>query len=420
LAGGEGPILITPFFQTTDGTIRTYVGDALAVLREMPADSVHCCVTSPPYFGLRDYGVDGQIGLEETPAEFVARLVEVFREVRRVLHPSGVCWVNMGDSYARQGGRDSQQPRRWDGRKNDPGAMHSTRHASDFGLKPKDIIGVPWMLAFALRDDGWYLRQEIIWHKPAPMPESVTDRCTKAHEQVFLLAKNERYFYDAEAVKIRQSESTGSRMLRGVSSDHKNVNGAGGQSKHSINQPREYGEGYDLPSMANRRSVWTVASEPFPGSHFATFPSELIRPMIRAGTSEWGVCPKCLAPWKRVTERRKTFQSGSGKSGNAINGKQNLAASDANSTPDIRKGPCVTTTTRGWQPTCECWAGEPIPATILDPFGGSGTTGMVARQECRACVMIELNPEYAAMHRARVMQVKTMADEDAPLLAMAD
>ena len=404
-----------PFFQTTDGTIRTYVGDALAVLREMPADSVHCCVTSPPYFGLRDYGVDGQIGLEETPAEFVARLVEVFREVRRVLHPSGVCWVNMGDSYARQGGRDSQQPRRWDGRKNDPGAMHSTRHASDFGLKPKDIIGVPWMLAFALRDDGWYLRQEIIWHKPAPMPESVTDRCTKAHEQVFLLAKSERYFYDAEAVKEAFADE---RMGNPRGGGHYATEcfGVGKQSGLAKGEWNTGGE----RTGRNRRSVWTVASEPFPGSHFATFPSELIRPMIRAGTSEWGVCPKCLAPWKRVTERRKTFQSGSGKSGNAINGKQNLAASDANSTPDIRKGPCVTTTTRGWQPTCECWAGEPIPATILDPFGGSGTTGMVARQECRACVMIELNPEYAAMHRARVMQVKTMADEDAPLLAMAD
>ena len=406
------------FWQTTDGTIRTYVGDALAVLREMPADSVHCCVTSPPYFGLRDYGVDGQIGLEETPAEFVARLVEVFREVRRVLHPSGVCWVNMGDSYARQGGRDSQQPRRWDGRKNDPGAMHSTRHASDFGLKPKDIIGVPWMLAFALRDDGWYLRQEIIWHKPAPMPESVTDRCTKAHEQVFLLAKNERYFYDAEAVKIRQSESTGSRMLRGVSSDHKNVNGAGGQSKHSINQPREYGEGYDLPSMANRRSVWTVASEPFPGSHFATFPSELIRPMIRAGSSERGCCPACLAPWRRVTEKGQYSKQSPSKRKDAANNPHNHTT--ANSITQLVGGGFVPVFTRGWEPTCKCNAGDPAPCTILDTFGGSGTTGMVARQEGRACVMIELNPEYAAMHRARVMQVKTMADEDAPLLAMAD
>ena len=401
--------MITPFFQTTDGTIRTYVGDALAVLREMPADTVHCSVTSPPYFGLRDYGVDGQIGLEETPAVFVARLVEVFREVRRVLHPSGVAWVNMGDSYAAAGGchagRADNQQGVGQRRTHAAGAGDKGKRSAPSGLKPKDLIGIPWMLAFALRDDGWYLRQEIIWHKPAPMPESVTDRCTKAHEQVFLLAKSERYFYDAEAVKER-SISAGECRGGGkkYSSGEMMING---QISHNLNS---YGE---TPALANRRSVWTVASEPFPGSHFATFPSELIRPMIRAGSSERGCCPACLAPWKRVVEREKMkrHRPNDITKRDGTNGTGNHCGNTVDG---------VSVTTRGWQPTCECDASDPVPCTILDPFGGSGTTGMVARQEGRACVMIELNPGYAAMHRARVMQVKAMADEDAPLLAMAD
>lgn len=396
------------FWQTTDGTIRTYVGDALAVLREMPADSVHCCVTSPPYLWLRDYKVDGQIGLEETPAAFVARLVEVFREVRRVLHPSGVCWVNMGDSYFGGDGRNRNgmaesgvgAGKNKIGIGGDLGIrLKGSRPTKLDGIKPKDLIGVPWTLAFALRDDGWYLRQEIIWHKPAPMPESVTDRCTKAHEQVFLLAKNERYFYDAEAVKessVRAGEIPGGRKYS-TSND-----GFVGATSRTLNE--KY-----VAATANRRSVWTIASEPFPGSHFATFPSELIRPMIRAGSSERGCCPACLAPWKRMTEKAKYCPE---------NGKRNVDESRGDKTRKLSGADYnrqAKTTTRGWQPTCECNAGDPAPCTILDPFGGSGTTGMVARQEGRACVMVELNPEYAAMHRARVMQVKAMADEDAPL-----
>jgi DNA modification methylase len=181
--------------------VRVLIGDCVKSMRSLPDQCVHTCVTSPPYFGLRDYGVDGQIGLEATPEAYVAKLVDVFREVRRVLRDDGTVWLNLGDSYARQGGRDSDQPRHWDGREKTAGSMHGTRLSSDIGLKPKDLIGIPWRVAFALQADGWYLRQDIIWSKPNPMPESVRDRCTKAHEYIFLLSKSQKYYFDAEAIK---------------------------------------------------------------------------------------------------------------------------------------------------------------------------------------------------------------------------
>lgn len=236
------------------------IGDCVNSMKSMPEQSVNCCVTSPPYFGLRDYGVDGQIGLEETPEQYVAKMVEVFREVRRVLRDDGTLWLNIGDSYARQAGDDS---------KKDPksintgysavvagGAAKKGNNRPPAGCKPKDLIGIPWMLAFALRADGWYLRQEIIWHKPNPMPESVKDRCTKAHEQIFLLSKSPRYYFDSEAMK---------------------EDAVGGKTGNAASSKR------------NRRSVWSVATRPYKGAHFATFPPSLIEPCILAGCPEGGV-----------------------------------------------------------------------------------------------------------------------------------
>jgi DNA modification methylase len=235
-------------------------GDCRETMRNWAAEGVkvQTCVTSPPYFGLRNYGHEGQIGLEQTPEEYIKAMVEVFRCVWDVLADDGTLWLNIGDSYARQGGRVSDQPRHWDGREQTPGSMHSTRIASDIGLKPKDLIGIPWMLAFALRADGWYLRQDIIWHKPNPMPERVADRCTKAHEYIFLLSKSEKYFFDSKAIKEAS---------------------VGGKSK---------GNGKRLAEQAidnrNRRSVWTVNTKPYKGAHFATFPTALIEPCILAGS----------------------------------------------------------------------------------------------------------------------------------------
>lgn len=300
--------------------IRIITGDCRTALADMPADSVQCCVTSPPYFGLRDYGHDGQIGLEQTPEAFVAELVAVFREVRRVLRPDGTLWLNLGDSYT-SGGRKT--------RDDDP--MHEGARNVGFraetpaGLKPKDLIGVPWMVAFALRADGWYLRQDIIWHKPNPMPESVQDRCTKAHEYVFLLSKGPRYFFDVDA--IREPSVTADR--KGPRRSYK----PGSASSHRMDGGHEAMTGAFAglplnPKGTNRRSVWTVSTQPYSGAHFATMPPGLAELCIKAGS---------------------------------------------------RPGDLV-----------------------IDPFGGAGTTGLVADRLQRDATLIEINPRYAEDARNRI------------------
>lgn len=283
------------------------IGDCLQRMREIPSGSVQTCITSPPYFGLRDYGVDGQIGLEPTPDAFVAKLVEVFREVRRTLRDDGTLWLNLGDSYA-SGGRttrdvDDKLPSRGMGVRPKDGA------------KPKDLIGVPWRVAFALQADGWYLRQDIIWHKPNPMPESVRDRCTKAHEYIFLLSKGPRYYFDHEAIKEPAVKgAAGSSFNKGKTAAHQ-------MGRSSEKERTEDGK-------RNRRSVWTVTTKPFKGAHFATFPPDLIEPCILAGSR--------------------------------------------------------------------------LGDTVLDPFGGSGTTAGVALAHGRKAIICELNPEYAKLIPDRV------------------
>ena len=245
------------------------------------------CVTSPPYYGLRDYGHDGQIGLEETPEEYIKAMVEVFRCVWDVLEDDGTLWLNIGDSYYnyRPGQGQRQGKQSISSQKFSEVEICHKRGLKLDGLKEKDLIGIPWMLAFALRADGWYLRQDIIWHKPNPMPESVQDRCTKAHEYIFLMSKSQKYHYDADAIKEQMSEDSKARLTRGVSEVHKNVNGAPGQTPHSMNQPRKNGENMESPDNRNKRSVWTVTTKPYAGAHFAVFPSDLIEPCILAGAA---------------------------------------------------------------------------------------------------------------------------------------
>jgi len=236
--------------------------------------SVHCCVTSPPYFGLRDYGTDAQIGLEPTPAAYVEEMVKVFREVRRVLRDDGTLWLNLGDSYATGTTTDRKQSKNPGVGNNRPEAQNSVgRIGTPQGLKTKDLIGIPWMVAFALRADGWYLRQDIIWAKPNPMPESVTDRCTKAHEYIFLLSKSAKYYYDAKAVQEDATSKGGGACFGKQSSKPTGVRVA--------YQNRRW----DRPiyTKRNRRSVWTVATKSYKGAHFATFPPKLIEPCILAG-----------------------------------------------------------------------------------------------------------------------------------------
>jgi len=259
-------------------------GDSLEVLRAMPDKSIDCCVTSPPYWGLRDYGVSGQIGLEPTPEEFVTRLVEVFREVRRVLKTDGTCWVNLGDSYASGGGTGHQ------GKHGDRcNRTHTQRSllgnsAEHSGLKPKDLCGIPWRVAFALQADGWWLRQDIIWQKPNPMPESVRDRCTKAHEYVFLLTKAERYFWDAEAMKEPATHAGKVVTLGDKSFSKGQANGAGVSASGNGAKSE-----YTVVESRNRRSVWTMATQPTPEAHFATFPLELPEMCLLAGCPVGGV-----------------------------------------------------------------------------------------------------------------------------------
>jgi DNA modification methylase len=261
------------------------IGDCLESLRAMPDQSVHCCVTSPPYFGLRDYGMDGQIGLEDTPQAFVARLVKVFRQVRRVLRDDGTLWLNLGDSYSAQGGAQVQGTKQAKGSQS--GAWGGESRKAIAGLKPKDLIGIPWRVAFALQDDGWYLRQEIIWHKPNPMPESVRDRCTKAHEQIFLLSKSPRYYFDSEAIKEPVSDNAVTRA-RNNRADKGIV---GPADLHGTGFGQSGNGGWERKALKtrNRRSVWTVTTKPFKGAHFATFPPDLIEPCILAGCPIGGV-----------------------------------------------------------------------------------------------------------------------------------
>jgi len=289
--------------------IKILQGNCLDKLKELPDQSINTCITSPPYWGLRDYGEGEQLGMEDTPEEFVSNLVEVFREVKRVLRDDGTVWLNLGDSYS-SGGRTTTTNQSLRGDK-DYGV---TRPKPSKGIKPKDLIGIPWRVAFALQQDGWYLRQDIIWHKPNPMPESVRDRCTKAHEYIFLLSKNPKYYFDNEAIKEDAKFPDGSNTPKSI----KAVDGVYSKNLQKIGaNPKR-----------NKRSVWTVTTKPFKGAHFATFPMDLIEPCVLAG------CPE--------------------------NG------------------------------------------TVLDPFGGSGTTGIVASNHNRKAVLIELNTEYIEIARQRI------------------
>jgi len=339
-------------------TVRIINADAMEGLRLLPDESVHCVVTSPPYFGLRDYGIDGQIGLEATPQEFIDRMVAVFTEVRRVLRADGTCWLNLGDSYCNAdkwggGAANTGKHVRKDGSL--PSGAVRRKWSALEGIKPKDLMGMPWRVAFALQDAGWWLRSDIIWSKPNPMPESVTDRPTKAHEYVFLLTKSERYHYDAEAILEPASPNTHARLSQDVQNQIGSTRANGGAKTNgnmkavarnigvgSNARPRKAapnGSGtknnpsFDaamaiMPIMRNKRSVWQVPTYSFSEAHFATFPPEL---------------------------------------------------------PEI----CIK-------------AGCPVGGTVLDPFGGAGTTGLVADRLQRNAILIELNPEYAAMAERRI------------------
>jgi DNA modification methylase len=388
--------------------------DVIDGLKQIPDQAVQCVVTSPPYipgsyeltgevWGLRDYGVDGQIGLEKTPEEFIQKMVEVFREVKRVLRDDGTVWLNLGDAYTADGRGQSSTM----GPKS--GTFHGqikqfhplTPFKLNHGLKQKDLIGMPWRVAFALQADGWYLRSDIIWSKPNPMPESVTDRPTKSHEYIFLLTKKARYYYDAEAVREKGTIPAGTHAA--FTSEMASGNGI------KYDRP----DGWVYTGNRNRRTVWEIATQPFPMAHFATFPEALVEPCIKAGTSERGCCSVCGAPWVRVVERISGNTTGRwDKNTEQMRDEGKFAAGVVNhpfNEEDISKS--VTT---GWQPSCKCWEwvsdtgernqfpADTVPCIVLDPFGGSGTVGKVARDLNRKAILIELNAEYIKIARERL------------------
>ena len=388
-----------------------YQGDALEILKQMEDESIHCCVTSPPYWGLRDYGVDGQLGLESTPEEYVANMVEVFREVKRVLRKDGTLWLNLGDTY------NGTKIGNTETKKNPRVVSDSFIKKSAPNVKVKDLIGIPWMVAFALRADGWWLRSDIIWKKGNPMPESVTDRPTKAHEYIFLLTKSERYYYDNEAIKEdavngdpaqpRGSTATLSSRAPQINSGRRKQDEIGKRTYEGFNGR------YQPLNKRNKRSVWSINTKPFSESHFAVFPPEIPEICIKAGTSERGCCSKCGSPWERVVERKRLKRN-------------EFAPSDPRYRPNVYQGAYgdingkgdagyVETSTIGWQPTCTCGINETVPCTVLDPFAGAGTTLWVAEQLGVNSIGIELNPEYCEIIRHRMNSLGRLFSEEAKL-----
>lgn len=378
-------------------------GDALTQLRTLPSESIHCCVSSPPYFGLRDYGHSEQIGQEPSLEAYVARLVEVFREVRRVLRRDGTLWLNLGDAYAAGGGADYQRLEQLGARMGTGGGKkHSSRKTgrapTPHGLKPKDLLMIPARVALALQADGWYLRADIIWHKPNPMPESVSDRPTKAHEYIFLLAKSDRYYYDADAIREPQADP------------HKNYGRRDRTTHNGIGKLGRWGGdtrsgAYRDYTSRNKRSVWTIATRPFAGAHFAVMPEPLVEPCVLAGCPAH-VCETCGAPWERVTENATTFEGGSGRAGRSaedINGHGKWRFGGAAGNANLKLGPTLQTRTVGFRPTCRCTANTGAAhGVVLDPFMGSGTVGVVARRHSRHYLGVELNPDYVTLAQERI------------------
>jgi len=392
--------------QTTEGpqTWEIRQGDVFQVLPGLPNESVQCCVTSPPYYGLRDYAVGGQIGLEATPDEYVTTLVSVFREVRRVLRNDGTVWLNIGDSYAGSWGAQGHTGQMVDRGITTarggafPRRSHTGSIPAGAGYKPKDLLGIPWQLALALRADGWFLRSDIIWAKPNPMPESVTDRPTSAHEHVFLLSKSARYFYDADAIR-EPCEAIGDN--RGPDRMTAEWDDRG---RRALTPGPTHGH-LGIPIAGrNRRNVWEIATQPYPDAHFATFPPRLVEPCVLAGTSP-KACRQCGAPWQRVVERtplvlREPAIPIRDRRGDAVNDKRTALSGT--------QVQAASSKTLGWESTCDHEDGSGY-CVVLDPFAGAGTTGLVALRHGRSFVGIELNPEYADMARWRIR-------DDAPLL----
>ena len=436
--------------------VTIHVGDCIEQMRNIPDESVDTVITSPPYWGLRDYGGDGkvwgyrhcyradgetkkhhewegytrpsentrknnnslqlksaywepqeqafckhcdawfgQLGLEPTPEQYVKNMVKVFDEVKRILKPEGTLWLNLGDTYYNYRGANN--------RRSDKDLTKRDTHQRDHhnidarpnemrigGLKSKDLMGIPWRIAFALQESGWWLRQDIIWAKPNCMPESVKDRCTKNHEYLFLLTKSANYYYDNEAIKEPVADATRTNYQSGSRSNGENKDR---QDNDMASRNKDV-----VYTTRNKRSVWWVGPKPFKGAHFAVFPIELIEPCVLAGTSEYGCCAECGAPYTRIVEKEVIKRN---RQNEYVKREKECGMYSMNQTRGGTK-----TTTKGWRPTCKCDTTDTIPAVVFDPFGGSGTTAIAAIKHGRKAILTELNPDYVKIAEKRISDFK--------------
>lgn len=392
------------------------IGDCRQTLKELPGNSVHCAITSPPYWQLRDYGYADQLGMEETPQEFVQNQVGVFAEVHRVLRADGVLFVNIGDSYASSG--KNRTPAQASNSSTLKGGLDTQqqvlrqRSKITGGLKAKDLVGIPWRLAFALQDFGWYLRQDIIWHKPTPMPQSVRDRCTTAHEYVFLLTKSPKYYWDWYGISTNSNRLGLAHYASGTGQRAEAMG-----RKPSGNERPEQKNSATSPDRANKRSVWTIASKGYSGAHFACFPPKLVEPMVLAGSPD-KCCAGCGKGYVRriETERRPTkpgdktkvkiptgwdTSTEEGGHGNYHKNGRRKPEETGNQNP---RRHVTTYVDKGFFKACDCETDQTAPAVILDPFAGSGTTGQVAQQLGRNWILCEGNPDYAKLIQQRTKQ----------------
>lgn len=404
-------------------SVRIIQADVLDGLARVATGSVQTVVTSPPYWGLRDYGVEGQIGLEKTLEEYIEKLVGVFREVGRSLREDGTLWLNMGDCYSGNNtGKFRPGSGRADGIVDPRGQRNRNGNRAVAGMKTKDMVGLPWMLAFALRADGWYLRSDVVWAKTNPIPESVRDRPTRSHEFLFLLTKRPRYFYDGFAIREPAVANHGSgngykRDARlsygGRGSDEPYVPASATfrrtRSKREKPIPDQT-RGTHRPDrkdtfptdFRNKRDVWTINCKAYKGAHLATFPPALVEPCLLAGASQHGCCPACGAGWKRIIKKSggTLGRSWHDHSNDAQAGMSQEGCAGLDSKTDAGgagyRVECV-----GWEPDCGCDAGDPIPCTVMDPFAGSGTVGEVAVRLGYDSILIELKPEYIRLCEER-------------------
>jgi DNA modification methylase len=401
-----------------------YIGNAIEELQKIPSESIHCVVTSPPYYGLRSYLnkenplKEKEIGLEKSPEKYVENLVCLFREIKRVLRRDGVVFLNLGDSYAAKRGGSHPPAETLAGgvngraingdivNRNRNPDYNPSRDATAIGYKHKDLMGIPWRVAFALQADGWYLRQDIIWGKKHCLPESIQDRCVKSHEYLFLLSKKPKYFFDHIAIREETANSTKQRLSQ-------NVNLQLGYSRIPGKTNGNIKAAGNL-EFRNKRSVWWIAPAPYKGAHFATMPPKLIEPCILAGTSEKGCCVECGSPYvrkekvvgKQVTEQM--LACGSDKEGNYIGQATKEYTAGKAQNPSDTKRRILESLSKVreyfFEKTCNCETDGIKPCVVLDPFGGSGTTAWVAESLKRSAIVIELNVEYLPLIEERLNQ----------------